>query len=186
MRLIFIYGIPATGKLTVARELAAITDYPLFHNHLVVDMLLSVFEFGSQPFVELREQIWLSVFKQAAQNQLPGFIFTFAPEPTVRPEFLPAAVKTVSEFGGAVDFVELTCPVAELKRRIPESSRLQFKKLTSVSQFEQIHAAGGFEALPMPPPRLTIDTSTCTPSRAALQIARALSLSGLSPLPAAE
>jgi hypothetical protein len=134
----------------------------------------------------LREEIWLSVFRQAAQNQLPGFIFTFAPEPTVRPEFVPAAVKTIAELGGVVDFVELTCPIAELKRRIPEPSRMHFKKLTSVSEFEQIQAAGGFDALPMPQPCVTIDTSTCTPSRAALQIARALSLSGLSPLPGAE
>ena len=61
MRLIFVYGLPATGKLTVARELALITGFQVFHNHLAVDLLLSVFEFGSRPFVELREQIWLSV-----------------------------------------------------------------------------------------------------------------------------
>ena len=51
MRLIFIYGMPATGKLTVARELARITGFNVFHNHLVVDLLLSIFEFGSKPFV---------------------------------------------------------------------------------------------------------------------------------------
>ena len=39
MKLIFIYGLPATGKLTVAVELAAMTGYKLFHNHLVVDLL---------------------------------------------------------------------------------------------------------------------------------------------------
>ena len=65
MRLVFIYGLPATGKLTVAQKLAEITDYPLFHNHLVVDLLLSVFEFGSAPFVQLREEFWLSVIKAA-------------------------------------------------------------------------------------------------------------------------
>jgi hypothetical protein len=43
MRLVFIYGIPATGKLTVAQELAKRTGYSLFHNHLVVDLLLSLF-----------------------------------------------------------------------------------------------------------------------------------------------
>jgi hypothetical protein len=35
----------------------------------------------------------------------------------------------------------------------------------------------------MPEPRVTIDTSTCTPARAALEIARSLGLSGFS-LPA--
>lgn len=39
MKLLFIYGPPASGKLTVAREPAALTGYRLFHNHLVVDAL---------------------------------------------------------------------------------------------------------------------------------------------------
>jgi hypothetical protein len=34
MGLIFIHGLPA-GKLTVAHELAAMTGYKIFHNHLV-------------------------------------------------------------------------------------------------------------------------------------------------------
>ena len=89
MRLIFLYGMPATGKLTVAQELAAVTGYRPFHNHLAVDLLLSVFEFGSPAFVELRETIWLSVFEQACRSGLPGLIFTFAPERTVRPQSLP-------------------------------------------------------------------------------------------------
>jgi hypothetical protein len=179
MRLIFIYGLPATGKLTVAHELSAITGYQVFHNHLVVDMVQSVFEFGSRPFVELREQIWLSVFRQAAASQLPGLIFTFAPEATVRPEFIPGTLKLVGESGGAVDFVELTCPPEELKRRIPESLRLQYKKLSSVALFERLRAEGVFDALAMPEPRVSVDTSTCTPARAALEIARGLELSGL-------
>ena len=126
------------------------------------------------------EQIWLSVFRQAAENQLPGLIFTFAPEATVRTAFLPAAVKTVHDAGGAVDFVELTCPIPELRRRIPDPSRSQYKKLNSVALFEHLHADGAFNPFPMPPPRVSIDTSTCTPARAALEIARALELSGFS------
>ncbi len=181
MRLIFIYGLPATGKLTVARELSAITGYQVFHNHLVVDMVQSVFEFGSRPFVELREHIWLSVFRQAGGSQLPGLIFTFAPEATVRPEFIPDTLKSMGESGGAVDFVELTCPVEELKRRIPEASRLHYKKLCSVALFDQLHAEGVFEAFAMPAPRVSIDTSTCTPARAALEIARGLGLPGFPP-----
>src|SRR5438045_6922822 len=125
MRLIFIYGLPATGKLTVARELARITSFPVFHNHLAVDLLQSVFEFGSKPFVELREEIWLSVFHKAAENQVPGLIFTFAPEATVRATFIEAVKTTLAGAPWAVDFVELTCPIAELKRRIPEESRRQ-------------------------------------------------------------
>src|ERR1700691_3895470 len=116
MKLIFIYGLPATGKLTVAVELVAITGYKLFHNHLVVDLLLSVFEFGSPEFVTLREEFWLSIFDQACRSELPGMIFPFAPEATVRPGFIDKLVRTVAGAGGEVDFIELTCPLPELKR----------------------------------------------------------------------
>jgi hypothetical protein len=176
VKLIFIYGLPASGKLTVARELAAIIGYKVFHNHLAVDLLLSVFEFGSRGFVELREEIWVSVFDRACRSGLPGLIFTFAPEATVRPEFVARAQKTVAQAGGEVEFVELVCPEAELKLRMDSDSRRGFQKLTSVELFEQLRARGVFDALPMPTAKLTIDTSECTPQSAAQEIVRRLGL----------
>jgi broad-specificity NMP kinase len=47
MRLIFLYGLPGVGKLTVARELAEFTGFKVFHNHLTVDLVGSVFDFGT-------------------------------------------------------------------------------------------------------------------------------------------
>jgi len=176
MKLIFLYGMPATGKLTVAQELVAITGYKLFHNHLVVDLLLTVFDFGSPQFVVLREQIWLSVFDEACKSDLRGMIFTFNPESTVRAEFIEKTKSVVSNAGGEVDFVELTAPIAEIKHRIGSKSRHQHKKLTSVQFFEELHGNGAFDVSYMPAPRLSIDTSQNQPSRAALLIARALDL----------
>jgi len=176
MKLIFIYGMPAVGKLTVAQELVTVTGFKLFHNHLVVDLLQTVFEFGTPQFVELREQIWLSIFDQAARSGLTGMIFTFNPESSVRGEFIEKTVKTVEGAGGEVDFVELTSPLAELKRRMGSMSRLQYKKLTSVPLFEELHGEGVFDVSYMPAPRVSIDTSANQPARAALEIARALDL----------
>jgi len=172
MKLIFIYGLPATGKLTVAQELASITGYKLFHNHLAVDLLLSVFEFGSPQFVALREQIWLSVFESACQSQLPGLIFTFAPESTVRPEFISNTIEAVTRNCGTMYFVELTCPFQELKQRIENPSRARYQKLASLSLFEKLHSEGTFEAFRMPKPAISIDTSLHTPAEAAAIIAR--------------
>jgi chloramphenicol 3-O-phosphotransferase len=176
MRLIVLYGLPAAGKLTVAQELKAITGLPLFHNHLVVDLLLSTFEFGSAPFVKLREEIWLSFFREAALAKLPGLIFTFAPEATVRTSFIPTLVDTVCSEGGMVEFAELVCPLEEIKRRIAEPSRREYGKLASLELFEELNAARTFDALVMPKPKITVDTSTCTPATAAQAIARALEL----------
>lgn len=181
MRLIFLYGLPATGKLTVAHELKALSGFQLFHNHLAVDLLLSTFEFGSEPFVVLREQIWLSVFEQAVRAGLPGLIFTFAPEATVRDSFIPETVKTVESAGGTVDFAALTCPINEIRKRLAHPSRHRFGKLTSVELFDQLLAADTFNRPRMPEPRISIDTSINTPPRAALEIARALGLMPAAP-----
>lgn len=179
MRLLWIYGLPATGKHTIAQHLAARTGYKLFHNHLAVDLLLSVFDFGSEPFINLREQIWLSVFEQAAATNLPGLIFTFAPERTVRPTFIPTALELLARHNATVDFVELTCPLPELKQRLDNPSRQRFQKLTSTELFDQLHADGIFDSTHMPPPRLTLDTSQHTPEAAAAHIAEALGLAHL-------
>jgi hypothetical protein len=176
MRLIFIFGMPASGKLTVAKELAEITGYKLFHNHLAVDLLLSVFEFGSNAFVELREEIWLGVFAQACRSGLEGLIFTFAPEATVRPEFIANAQRTVADGGGVVEFVELVCPEAELKLRMENASRRGYQKLASVELYEQLKAAGVFDALVMPEAKVVIDTSKYSPAEAARKIASQLKL----------
>ena len=178
MRLIFIYGMPATGKLTVARELAARTGFKLFHNHLVVDLLLSVFEFGSPEFVRLREEIWLGVMKEACRAQSPGLIFTFAPERTVRPGFVSEVEKLMSAEKGRLDFVELVCPLDELRRRMGDASRGEFGKLTSVALFEQLLADGVFDSPKMPAARLKIDTRTLSPTETAEKIVLELALKG--------
>lgn len=176
MKLIFLYGLPATGKLTVAKELASLTGYKLFHSHLTVDLLLSLFDFGSQPFVELRENIWLSIIEQAANAQLPGLIFTFAPERTVRPPFIPNLQNLIAKTDSEIRFIELLCPLHELKLRLDSPSRQQYQKLTSHALFDELRSSGCFEALPMPPPEFSIDTSLCTPQKAAAQIAQTLKL----------
>jgi len=48
--------------------------------------------FGSPSFVELRENLDRHLH-QACRSQLPGLIFTFAPETTVRPIFVQRARK---------------------------------------------------------------------------------------------
>src|SRR3712207_3433388 len=94
MDLVFLHGPAAAGKLTVARELGRLTGLPVFHNHLVVDLLLEVFAFGSPEFVALREQFWLATFRAAAASGR-SLIFTFTPEGTVKPGFPQRAVETV-------------------------------------------------------------------------------------------
>ena len=100
MKLIFLHGLPGVGKLTVARELAKLTGFRIFHNHLTVDLVESVFEFGSLPFIELREKIWLDVFSQAVADGLNGLIFTFAYDRTVQGSFVANTPNFIESAGG--------------------------------------------------------------------------------------
>jgi chloramphenicol 3-O-phosphotransferase len=174
MNLIFLHGAPAVGKLTIARELADLTGLRLFHNHLTVDLVNAVFDFGSEPFVILREQIWLAVFREAAQQNV-SLIFTFSPESSVRERFIQDAIETVESAGGKVIFVELTCSSDELERRMESPSRSQFGKLRFVEQYQELKQAGAFEFAKLPDSGASFDTTDRNPKETAAVIKASLS-----------
>ncbi|HEX8920168.1 MAG TPA: AAA family ATPase [Pyrinomonadaceae bacterium] len=176
MKLIFLHGLPGVGKLTVARELAKLIGFRIFHNHLTVDLVESVFEFGSQPFVELREKVWLTVLAQAVAARLDGLIFTFAFDRTVQSSFVENMLGVVESGGGEVLFVELRCSVEELERRIEQPSRKGFGKLNSVGRFRELKEAGAFVGPGIPADRLAVDTTELYASDAARRIVSTLGL----------
>jgi hypothetical protein len=176
MKLLFLYGLPGTGKLTIARELAELTGYKLFHNHLAVDLLLSVFEFGSTPFIELRESIWLSVFEEAASIPLPALIFTFNAENTVQQSFIENTMRTMSSFDGQVFFIEVICEPEELERRIDTPERRKHKKLISLELFRKLKTDGVFDSPKLPDSHLVLDSTRTSPQENARRIAEELSL----------
>jgi hypothetical protein len=175
MKLIFIHGPAASGKLTVGRELSALTGIALFHNHIVVDALLTRLAFGDPEFVRLREAMWMTVFETAAKSGR-SLIFTFAPEPTVTEDFPQRVIALIAAAGGEVKFVRLTLSVAGQEKRIANESRREFRKLTSLEMLRKLRA--GFDACDaaMPPADLTIDTEEANPDTAARRIAAAFGL----------
>jgi hypothetical protein len=175
MDLIFLHGAPAVGKLTVARELAQMTGLRLFHNHLIVDAITTVFDFGTEPFILLREQVWIAIFREAAKRNV-SLIFTFAPERTVGPCFIQHTIDAVESAGGRVLFVALTCPMEELERRIESASRAAFGKLRSLALFRELKQTGAFAYPPLPDSGLSIDTSQMSPREAASTICHFFSL----------
>jgi hypothetical protein len=175
VKLIFLYGPVASGKLTIARELAAVSGLPVFHNHLVVDAVASVFPFGSERFVKLREQFWLTMLREASEADR-STIFTFAPEPSVVPGFPERVRDAVVSVGGTVCFIRLTVPADEQERRIVNPGRAEFGKLLSVDLLRDLRADFAACEAAMPAATLTIDTSAVQPRAAARMIAEALEL----------
>jgi hypothetical protein len=171
MDLIFIHGPAAAGKLTVARELQKITGLPVFHNQLVVDALIPVFEFGSPQFIRLRETMWLNVFREAARAG-KSIIFTFVPEKTVTDSFVHEALKLVPAEGGRVLFVELTCPPSVQEDRIEAASRAEFGKIRSIQVLRDLRQSGAFDVGALPDSGLKIDTSKIGAADSARTIAK--------------
>jgi hypothetical protein len=136
MKLIFIYGPPATGKLTVAKELAKLTNYKIFHNHLTVDLLRSVFKFGTKTFFDLSDRIRLEIFEAAAKEKIDGLIFTFCYSHPDDDKFVKKVKKRVEKYGGEVDFIQLYCEISELKNRVKEASRENFAKIKTKKGLE--------------------------------------------------
>jgi hypothetical protein len=170
MKLLVLYGPPAAGKLTVAREVAALTGWRLFHNHLTVNLALAVFDFGTPGFIALREQIWFATFRRALADRVPGLIFTFSPENSVPQRFIDELFAEITAAGGEVIPVELTASETEIERRLANDSRVENGKLTDVALYRRLREAGAFRTPVIPAPRLRIDTGSLAPATAAGQI----------------
>jgi shikimate kinase len=171
MRLVFLYGPPAAGKLTIGRELAALTGYHLFHNHLTFDLAREIFAIGSEPFQRLVDDLRLRVFIFAAQNGVPGLIFTFVYGKQIDDPFVRQTMEEMEAAGAEVCFVHAICPVEELSKRVEDESRRAYHKLASPKAL-----AGLLESHDILSPipfveSFSVDTTQLTPAEAAREIA---------------
>ena len=53
MKLLLLYGPPAVGKLTIAKALARLTAFQVFHAHLTVDLVTAIFPRGTPAYQHL-------------------------------------------------------------------------------------------------------------------------------------
>jgi cytidylate kinase len=175
--LVYLYGPPASGKLTVAERLAELSGYRLFHNHLTVNAVRAVFDFGTEPFNRLVRQLRLDILEAAA---LAGADVIFTNNsawngPDGRAQFAAFAekVRRLTEAGGARTlFVRITAPAAVLEERVASESRRAHGKLLDVEHLREMLAA--LDQSSLYPDDLVIDTSQVSPGEAAKIIAAAL------------
>ncbi|MGE3908984.1 MAG: AAA family ATPase [Chloroflexota bacterium] len=167
MHLVFLYGPPGVGKLTVARQLATRTGFRLFHNHLSVNLVTSLFPRGHPSFSRLLRQIRHDLFAEAAREHV-DVIFTNVYYD--RPPELAARLRMIQpilEHGGKVLFVRLVCDLDVWRQRIVEESRQHEHKLTdpdtAMSLFEKNNP---FPVMPVRP-QVTIDTTHLSPAAVA-------------------
>ena len=130
MKLIIIHGPPAAGKLTVANTIAERTGFKVFHNHLSIDCVKPVFEFGKPGFWRVIGEV-RDVIITAAMQEGISLIHTFCYEFGADDEYFRKLIAAAEDNGGEVDLVLLTCDDEERKRRIGNESRVKIGKLTN-------------------------------------------------------
>jgi cytidylate kinase len=187
--LIVIFGPPASGKSAIGDELAKLTGYRFFHNHLTTDPAAALFGWNSVRYSKMVGVMRELLFREASSDpSIRGVIFTFVwgldiPEDTA---LLENTARIFTESGGAVYFVEL---LASLKARISREGtafRVNLKPahrdvdLARARQIEidakyRMNTNGEF---PLTFPHLVIDTETIDPEAAARTIANAFRLPG--------
>ena len=74
MKLLFLFGDAAVGKMTVGQELAKITDLRLFHNHMTIEPVIETFGYFNPEAINRLRQV---IFEEYAKTSNYGMIFTF-------------------------------------------------------------------------------------------------------------
>ena len=130
MHFVFVFGPPAVGKMTVGRALAARTGYKLLHNHMTVEPVLEIFEFGSPPFGRLVSEFRRRVVEEALAADLDGLVFTmvWGLELDEDRTLVTSYVDLVHAAGGRVSFVELYADLGERLDRNRTELRLAEKR----------------------------------------------------------
>ena len=167
MNLVFIYGPPATGKLTIGIKVADSTGYKLFHNHLTIDVAKELYpNFDSQMF-GLTSKLRLTTFEYAAQ-QNTNIIFTYVFEDDETDNlFVKNTVDILSKNDSVVHFVQLSAPVDILAERVKDESRKELKKLSDSEHLRAKLENYNFNASVHYDDVLRIDTSKCSPEQSA-------------------
>jgi chloramphenicol 3-O-phosphotransferase len=163
------YGPPATGKLTVATELAGLTGYPLFHNHMTRDLVGGIYADTLQDHYDLVHTLRNDIFEYCAANDT-NLIFSFVYDGPEDDGIVADMVKAVTAHRGQVLFVELQAPETVLLERVTNESRKQHKKLTDRRVLASLLKQAAYPSVPYKN-ILKIDTSETAPHEAASLIA---------------
>ena len=121
MKLLFIIGDAAVGKMTVGQELMKITELRLFHNHMTIEPVIEIFgRYDGKTISEIREVI----IKNYAASDNYGMIFTLMMDFDLPSEweYLDHVKGIFEPYGTDFYYIELIAPQEiRLKRNISEN-----------------------------------------------------------------
>ena len=126
MKLMFLIGNSAAGKMTVGQELTKITPFRLFHNHMMIEPVIEIFGgFNGHVIQQLREVI----FHEFVKSDNDGMIFTFmwAFDMPSDWEYINHVTDIFREQGGEIYYVELIASQEVRLQRNETENRLAHK-----------------------------------------------------------
>ena len=145
-RLVFLYGPPAVGKLTVARAITDRLPFKILHNHVTIDAVTEVLPFGSATFWRVVGRFRRDLVAAAAEENV-DLIYTYVFAPGDE-QHVADIVSSYEQAGGAVSFVQLLAPREVLLQRVLDESRREYGKPTDVEtllaharRVRQLHGA---------------------------------------------
>ena len=185
MRLLFIFGAHAAGKMTVGQAVARKTSLKLFHNHMTIEPVIDLFGAYNGAVTERLRQV---VFEEFVKTDNAGLIFTFiwafdAPQDEAYVRKLSAMYLAA---GAQVDYVELIAPQDVRLQRNRTENRLKekaSKRDVALSEMRFLDAEARYRCVSEPgeivqklgiaPERyLRIDNTNLSPDEAAERIIR--------------
>jgi len=138
MKLILLYGAPAVGKLSISRELEKMTGFKMLQNHLIADLIASLFGYGNAVTKPLNFSVRMLMFEAAMKNGLTGLISTFVYYDKDQDDYIRKISGLITNGGGKLHLVRLYCEPEELMRRVVGTSRQGTTKLTDREKLKEI------------------------------------------------
>ena len=162
MRLIVLYGAPATGKYTIGKILAERLGYKLFHNHLIIDLFKEILNERNDRTNVLDQEITLQILKEACNQNVEGVIYTFVYNPDKDRQF----VTNLSQITNSeTHFFELYCTQDTLLKRVTDESRKPFKKVHKKEHLEKFLKSGNYQSSIDLVTSIKIDSTHLTPEQ---------------------
>lgn len=157
MKLLFLHGAPAAGKLTVAKAVLELVPGRLFDNHASIDLARTLFDFGAPGFWELVHETRYLALAAAGEHDVPLVVMTFCyADPHDLPQF-EKFEEVMRRHGGELLPVFLHCSREEATRRVGNPDRVERRKMTSAASLNKELDTYKFTAVPRAD-CLTLDT----------------------------
>ena len=185
MKLVFLIGSGAVGKMTVGQALAARTGLRLFHNHMSIEPVIEIFGSFNGPAIRRFREV---IFEEFAKTDLYGMIFTYIwafDQPSDR-EYIEHVRRIFETLHPGTEFyyAELIAPQEVRLERNRTPNRLANKPskrdtafsearlLSDDAQYRCVSREGEFPFRPY----LRLDNSALSPEEAAARIQEAFGL----------